>query len=113
MAGKMTLKEMRRECALWQDKLGLQQWKIELRHPHKGEMPEEWAACVSWSAEYASARILIHRKHMTLHAMVHELLHVCLEGYNERPRTYTPQYELALNKLTEALLDEPEPDLGA
>ena len=104
----MKIGELRKVAKEWQSRLGLDHWKIEVRHGKEGEMDPSWCACVTWSCEYHSAFILVHKNHCTEHSIVHELLHVRLEGHLVKPLKYDSMYEFSLNHITDTLIGYPE-----
>ncbi len=118
----MTIRELRQEARVWQEKLGLHEWTLIVRwgkqppsgmepDPTKFEMMLNCDGNALWSPENASALILIDKKAPgKRHTLVHELLHVRFEGHQPKPKKYDPLYERAINVLVAALLGEPEPD---
>ena len=101
----MSIKELRTLVDQWKPRLGLENWKISVRWAKKGEVEEYCHGLVFWTTELATARILISKKSDDyLHTVVHELLHIRLEGHLSEVHADDPLYEQALNKLAEALI---------
>ena len=119
----MRLVELKRVAKVWQRRLGIQDWKLEIiwgdkvdreATPFSDELTEGCAGLIWWSAEHAHAKIVLAKgqSHSTL---VHELLHLRLEGHLPGPRKYDALYERALNQLAEALIKEwsdEDPEVG-
>jgi len=111
-----TMAELRRDLTIWQPALGLQHWRIRLKRgksvkgeakPFSAELPEKWVAATWWTVEDPNVVIAIRCGEGT-HTLVHELLHLRLEGHRPCPARYNPHYERALNHLSEALLSQPD-----
>lgn len=104
----MTLKELRKAIKIWQPKLGLDNWTITVLIGKDEDMAgEEYIGHCFWKPEYAEATIMV-RKGANLHVLVHEAVHLLLEGHLVQPKRYDPLYERAINILTEALIGEKE-----
>jgi hypothetical protein len=59
-----------------------------------------------WWAEERKAEVKVKRSldlEITLTTLLHELLHILLEGHRPHPLKYDRDYEFALNRLTEEL----------
>ncbi len=104
----MRIAELRETCRYWQTELGLTDWRIHLRFPKAGEISQEYAGHTYWKPEYPEGLIIVDRS-AGAHTIVHELLHIRLEGHRIACKRYDPLYERALNCLAEALLKDPEP----
>ncbi len=108
-----SMAELHRDLAIWQKALGLQNWRIALRRgkpvdhdepePFSAELAQDSVGHAWWMVESPNAMIVLKRGEGT-HTLVHELLHIRLEGHRSAPLKYDPHYERALNHLTEALL---------
>ena len=110
----MRMIELRRALNQWRDRLGLANFKIELaqgRALPPGQEPEPFSKDLAhdcsghtwWQAEYPEVLIVVRRGEDEA-TIVHELLHLRLEGHLTRPRKYDPLYERALNELADALV---------
>ncbi len=107
-----SMADLKRDLAFWQAALGLQHWRIALkRGKHVDHEPEPFSAEIAgdsvahcwWTVESPNAVIAMIRGE-GMHTLVHELLHIRLEGHRQSPRKYDAHYERAINHLTEALL---------
>ncbi len=105
--------DLRRDLAFWQAALGLQHWRIDLKRgvpvkgeakPFTAELPDNWVGATWWTVEDPNVVISI-RKGEGTHTLVHELLHLRLEGHRPCPARYNPHYERALNHLADALME--------
>lgn len=104
--------DLKRDLAFWQAALGLQHWRISLKRgksveadpkPFSNEILRTAVAHSWWVAESPNAVIAMLRGQGT-HTLLHELIHIRLEGHRASPAKYDPLYERAINHLTEALL---------
>lgn len=112
-----SMAELRQDLALWQAALGLQNWRIQLKRgkpvdhddpePFSAELAQDSVGHSWWMVESPNAVIAIKNGEGT-HTLVHELLHIRLEGHRQSPLKYDPHYERALNHLAEALLAQVE-----
>ena len=112
----MSLKELRREMKSWQKRLGLLNWRIRLGWgvPVDGE-PEPFtheigSDCLglSWFQAESPNAVITLRRDQGVHTLIHELLHVLLEGHKVYSRKYDAQYERGLNHLTDCLVGKPD-----
>jgi hypothetical protein len=112
----MTVPQLRRELKKWQAVLSLQNWRIQIKRgrevsgapvPFSDEINEECVGLTWWMPESPNAVVVI-RKGQGVHTLVHELLHLRLEGHKETPLKYDPNYERALNHLTDCLVGKPD-----
>ena len=102
----MTLREARKRADHWKKKLGLENYKFDIR---RGKMEgPEYVGHAYWKPEYQEAQILL-RKDAGEHDLLHEMLHVRLESHLAAPIDYDPLYERAINALVDALIGYPEP----
>lgn len=80
----MKLKALRELGRYWQDHLRLSDWSIKfdfMTKAHSKEHPA-WNGFVIWDDQHHSASIRVSRDAQDItHAVVHELLHVRLEGH--------------------------------
>jgi hypothetical protein len=103
--------KLRRE---WQPLLGLAGWDIKVRWAkavdfEEGSIDQDCAGSIMWQTEYKSATLLLNKAHIEdYHEMdttlVHELLHLLLEGNRPHTGKYDPLYEHALNVIAEQLV---------
>jgi len=105
----MKIGELRKAAKYWQEKLNLTEWRIVVRFAKEEEMAgDEYAGHAYWVPEYPEATILLRRGEGE-HTLLHEMLHVRLEGAGLNPRKYNIGYERGINVLVEVLLGKPEP----
>lgn len=104
----MTLATLRRITKLWQKRLKLQDWKINVRF-NASIASENAAGMADWHPDNRTAEIDILPPHLIAddieETLVHELLHVLYEGhtwYTEDLRS--AHQERALNQTTAALV---------
>ncbi len=111
-----SIAELRRDLAFWQDALGLQHWRITLKRgkavkedpkPFSNEILDTAVAHSWWAVESPNAVIALLPSQGT-HTLVHELLHIRLEGHLDCPAKYDALYERAINHLADALLGRPD-----
>lgn len=109
----MGIRQLRVLAKEWQAKLGLTEWEIKVAwgklsdspDPAKYEMYPDCEGNTWWFTEDFRVIILIRKGCEDLEGtLVHELLHVLIEGHRTAPAKYDPLYERAINKLTKALL---------
>jgi len=109
----MTQAQLQSLAKRWIKKLRLNPpaWKhIEVSFDSEEEMGETVGRC-EWSTEHRTAlvRILQLPEHDSYTAgtveqtLVHELLHLVLQGYMTRPQKYDSNFEHGLNVLSEVL----------
>lgn len=112
----MSIRELRRRLKFWQAQLGLKDYAINLHWGTFVEKPigdinfDELEICedldgwIDWSTEHAYADLVMRKRNAKEETLVHELLHLKLEGHKPRPGKYDPLYERALNDLARALI---------
>lgn len=110
----MGIKELRSECLKWQAAIGLKDWKIKVVWGVPTKEPDYWKGEIDltsqanswWQAEESRGIIAIYKKcEDPLGALVHELIHVRLEGHHEPyKKSYDIMYERGINAITERLL---------
>lgn len=111
----MTLARARRLCKKWQGRLKMTDHVIELRFPVASDEFDKktTVARCTWTPQYTWGRILVTRA-VTEHDIVHELLHLRLEGHTSLDSKEAKRkrgdflYERAINALAEALTGVPE-----
>jgi hypothetical protein len=108
----VSIGELRSELARLQPLLGLTEWQIRVQwgkpseRPDysKGEMDAGSVGNACWHTEECRAWIYLRRGSDNLReTLIHELLHVRLEGHRENPMRYDALYERALNAIAAAL----------
>lgn len=109
----LSIKEIRKEATHWQRELGLGDWEIQVNWGRpaavpnfdKGEMEADSVGNVCWHTEESVAWVYLRRGAGNVQeTLVHEMLHVRLEGHREAPMRYDPLYERALNAIATALV---------
>lgn len=101
-----TLRHLNRRLDYWLTVLDAPEWrgKIRLHWGRKREMGDAVGLCV-WCPEYATADIALLRGSADLEeTVVHEVLHVVLEGHREETVEYSPMYERGLNRIAAGLM---------
>lgn len=100
----MTIREARSLAGLWQARLGLTHWNVIVRWAKVGDElePGDYGQ-VTWWTEEARAEILL-RKDVGEATIIHELVHLVLEGARHTPLAYDASYERGINALVAALL---------
>jgi hypothetical protein len=100
----VTLEELRATCLRWQAILQLRDWRIKVEFGRPEDMAGELGEVV-WDAEDATAKIKIAPNQKRPEAtLVHELLHVRMEGHAPNDGTHEVGYERNLNHLQRALM---------
>jgi hypothetical protein len=104
----MTINELRARLAYWQAALSLPEWSVHLRWGTAREMTcEDGSQVVGlcfWSTEESSAMVLLARNQDDHEStLIHELLHLTLEGHRPICKKYDAQYERGLNRIADAL----------
>lgn len=107
----MGIRELRRKAEEYRQALGLTEWVIRVswgrpsENPDysKGEMDADATGNACWHTEECLAWIYLRRgSDNLLETLIHELLHIRLEGHRD-PVRYDPLYERALNAIASAL----------
>jgi hypothetical protein len=97
------LRELQAYAELWQRRLGLTNWTVNLLWASTTEAENHWGLNY-WHTEDALCTIKIARgDRRKEHTVIHELIHLALEGHGEA-HPYDPMYERGINKLTDALM---------
>ncbi len=108
----MTITALRKSAVEWRDKLGLSEWTIHVAWGNpvdgdpdleKGEMSRGCVGNTWWHTEESRAVIVLHRG-QGLDTLIHEMLHIRIEGHRAYPLKYDPLYERAINCITAALM---------
>lgn len=100
----MTLPQLRKRTSVWQTRLNLREWTLIVAWGREDEMVG-LAGCCQWNAEELHAVIHINRRDPTPEGtLVHELLHILLDGHLEEVPAYDVHRERAINRMTAALL---------
>lgn len=107
----MTLKQCQAYVADYQERFKLGRWEIETRWATTKECNDngvELCGFITWSKqiEYPSALIRLNKQFCQgdiEQTIIHELLHLLLEGHKTKQRKYDPHYECALNILSRNL----------
>lgn len=101
----MTLKHLRARTEYWRERLNLKEWTISVGWGTKKEMAG-CVGCCTWSAEEMCALVKIKRDEPAKElepTLVHELLHLVLQGHSNYDGEYDVHLERAINKLAAAL----------
>ena len=105
----MKLYEARSLTKFWQSELGLGEWDIRVRWATSGDYGEdEYFGWVLWFTEECTATMILDRRKADERTIVHELLHLRLEGHRAFPFKYDPLYEQGINKLVAFILKRPQ-----
>lgn len=100
----MTLSRLRERCDYWKDLLNLREWTIEVRWGSTKETPRLHGYCW-WHSEEFQAVVAVWKGSREKEAvLVHELLHIVIEGHQELTREYDVNIERAINRITYAML---------
>src|SRR5687768_10401252 len=114
---KITSRTLSDLSKAWMQRLGLTDWlpRTTVRFGAAEEMAGNVGYC-EWSAERKSALVLIAKlpalaqdspelpvERVLEETLVHELLHIRIEGHRFTPLPYSTQYEAGLNEIAEAL----------
>ncbi len=99
----MKIAKARTLCLEWQKRLGLTEWFVAVKW---GKLPEGEAANIEWNHGRLTAEMTLRRGEGE-HTVVHELLHLRLEGHSE-PHPENLDYERAINVLATVLIGKPD-----
>jgi hypothetical protein len=102
----VTIRAARRILAEQQARLGLHEWVIHLAWGGKDEMDGMDGTCI-WLPEYAQANIHLNRMQPDAEiprTIMHELIHVCLQGHAPHTGKYSEMMERGINRIVDALL---------
>lgn len=98
---------MKRLLNKWQKRLGLQDWRITVELVPRPKLEAGCDANVWWDSDDQAATIWIcdeFTESPDSH-LVHELIHIVLDGDGECPE-YSVHHERKINKITRALLKQ-------
>lgn len=96
----MSLKELQLRCAFWQGRLNLPEWRITVQWGASKSTHGE----VTWKAEEFTATIWINKySRGKENILIHELLHIVLQGHEECGGPASVELERAINRIAEAL----------
>jgi hypothetical protein len=101
---------LRQLTDLWVERLNLADWDIRVRYASKKELGENYGDC-NWNPDERKARIRVRRpgvlrkdgEHLE-DVLLHELLHLVLQGHAWEEEPYNVHIERADNALVEALI---------
>jgi len=97
----MSLRDLELRTAYWQGRLNLREWRISVRWGSA----KEFHGRIWWNTEELTATMEINKytknKEETL---VHELLHLVLQGHEELTAEYDVNLEKAINRIAAALI---------
>jgi Zn-dependent peptidase ImmA (M78 family) len=103
----MTISKLRDRAEYWRNRLNLKEWTIRVDWGTKKEMSDAVGTCI-WSAEEMAAMVKLKRgepAHEIEPTLVHELLHLVLQGHANYDGNYDIHLERAINKLAAALCE--------
>lgn len=94
---------LRKRSDYWKERLNLREWSITVQLGTKKEMPDSVGMAL-WSAEELSAVVKIRRGEKEQEpTLVHELLHILLQGHANYDGVYDVHTERAINRIAAAL----------
>jgi len=102
----MTIARVREIVAEYRALLDLTDWDIRCRWSRRGELADADGQC-RWQPEYRIADVVLRRQQPDSeipHTVVHELLHLRLQGHTLNEAPYDPQLELGINRTAAAIL---------
>ena len=102
----MTIRQARKILAEYLVRMDMTEWTVFLRWGTKKEMEDLDGRCI-WSPEYTHCEIVIRRDQADSEipkTVVHELVHVCLQGHKENHSRYDTMYERGINRITLAII---------
>lgn len=101
----MKLEQLKNRASYWCQLLGVEdRWIVTLSVGNTGNM-DGLAGCNELEPEYQKSHIMIAPDEGE-ETLVHEILHILLDGYKSREeiKEDRPQHELAINKISAALV---------
>mgnify|MGYP000901181915 CR=1 FL=1 len=101
----MRIKEVRTLLSEWRDRLNLTQWDISV-YWAASDIPPDIVGTCWWFTEEEKAEIHIRQTEDAdvEETLVHELIHLSLEGHKEPKHSTDRHYEQGINKLARALV---------
>lgn len=100
----MTIKALRSRCAYWAARLNLKEWHISLVWGTPEEM-KDLCGCVTWHTEELKATVKLSKKVADKEGtLVHELLHIVLQGHADYDEKYDAHLERAINRIAAGLV---------
>lgn len=106
----MTLAILRSRLTYWQHRLNLPEWTIRVNWGSKREMGDSVGLCLWHTEEQAAIVKILRGQPDTEETLVHELLHIVLQGHDELKDDYSVNLERAINRIAHALC-APEGDI--
>lgn len=103
----MTLKTLQSRAQYWQARLNLREWSITVGWGTGKECPESGPVlgCCGWKAEELTAEIHITRRQKYQEeTLIHELLHIVMQGHEAEVPEYDVHVERAINRIATALI---------
>ncbi len=102
--GAMKIGKARELVEAWKTILNIPEWTVSVRWGTKREMDGVVGTCV-WSPEELAAQILLARTQENYEqTIIHELLHIVLEGHKPMNGRYSELQERAINRIADGLL---------
>lgn len=106
----MTLPQLKKRLKYFRSLLGIEkEWKITLKWGTSDDLVQDGLECSAIcdiKPEYQTATIYLDKTHFgdELEAdLIHELLHVLVDGHKPQSGDYDPMHERAINKLQAAI----------
>lgn len=102
----MTLRALRSRAAFWVGRLNLKEWTVNVSWGDGKEVPEAGpvAGSCSWNVEHLTAEVTVTKGSAQVEqTLVHELLHIVLQGHADLSGPYDAHLERAINRITAAL----------
>jgi hypothetical protein len=105
----VTIREARQILAEYRALLDLGEWDIRVRWSRQRELPDDEWGSMLWNPDTATAIMVINRGARLTTAeirstVVHELLHVTLQGHRDHTGVREPMFERGLNRIAGAIL---------
>lgn len=105
----MTLREARDLSEFWKCVLNLPEWSVSVRWGTRAEMKDanedDVVGLCIWSPEELTGQILLARRQDNHEqTIIHELLHLVLEGHRPMNGRYSELHERAINRIADGLL---------
>lgn len=103
----MTIKRAREILAEYQALLDLGEWEIRVRWARNGELEANDMGAVRWCTDTAQADMFLRRglqERELRDTIIHELVHVTLQGHADHTGKRDPMFERGINRITDAIL---------